>query len=111
MKYYNLAQAIVESGHPGGCGRVLDLPMKKDKYGMGSVAWWHAPVTIPPKTQGVPAPIKFISGGIIHEEAHAVSDEGNIDYDIDNWIRPTVLGQEPSNWFFEKIVTVIRYQE
>ena len=71
--------------------------MKKDKGGMGFVAGRSAPVTIPPKVRRIPALIKFISAGVIHEEAHAVSDEGDSDCEMDNWIRPTVPGQEPSN--------------
>ena len=111
MTSYKQAQEIVESRHPKGWGRVLELHMKKDKGGLGFVEGRRAPVTIPPKVQGVPVPIKFISGSIIHEEAHTVSDEGDNDWDMDNWIRPTVPGQEPSNWFFEDIITVTHHQE
>ena len=32
------AQEVVESGHPEGWGRVLDLPTQKDKKGLGFVA-------------------------------------------------------------------------
>ena len=70
-----------------------------------------APTVVPLKIQGIPPPIRFVSGGIIHEEAHVVSEEGHNNYEMDKWIRPTIPGQEPANWFAEDVIEVTRYEE
>ena len=83
--------------------------MKKNKGGLGFVAGRSALITIP-RVQGIPTPINFISTGIIQGETSVISDEGNSDCDMDNWVSPNIPGQEPSNWFSEDVVTVTHYK-
>ena len=89
------AKTVVEAGHPEGWGRVLDLPPKLNKFGVGFT----------PGLQGVTSkdadsfkPVKFSSAGLIKDaQANAIVEDADSDYDMDEWIRPSVPGVELNN--------------
>lgn len=101
MSSFKQAQAVVEFGHPEGWCRVLELPTQKDKCGLGfkfDQEWRNQKNNSTPETQQATGPIKFISVGKSKEEdACAVEDEMDNDYDLETWIHPTFPGQELSN--------------
>ena len=111
MSSYRQAQAVVQSGHPKGWGRVLNLPTQTYKKGLGFVDGRNMSTTAPLKVQGVTPPIQFVSGGVIHEEAHAMSEERDNDFEMDKQVRPTISGKELANWFFEDVIEVTCYEE
>ena len=83
-------------------------PPKHDKKGLGFNAGQQS--SVPPINAFTP--VKFKSGGIIHQgHANAVEDEGDSDYDLDNWIRPSVPGVELSNWTAQDVIQVMQAQE
>lgn len=86
MSSWKDAKAVVEAGHPVGWGRVLDLPPKFDKLGLG-----YAPYKTNPDSSAQ-STVKFTSAGFIHEgRVNAIEDEG-ADFDYSKWIQPTVPG-------------------
>lgn len=93
MESFKEAKAVVESGHPEGWGRVLDLPAKFDKFGLGYHPDQQGRGKLAPRGPGSfgssgcgsPSLIKFLSTNIINEDqAHAVDDEVDMDNNIDN---------------------------
>ena len=60
-------------------------------------------------------PEMFASGDIVHQGhvngIDAVEDEGDSDYDLDNWIKPSVPGVELSNWTAQDVIQVMQAQE
>jgi hypothetical protein len=58
-------------------------------------------------------PITFSSAGIIqYGQVSAVNDEdGDSDYDIDNWVRPRIPGEVINNWSSEEIIQVTLLEE
>ncbi|XP_050916439.1 uncharacterized protein LOC127131569 [Lathyrus oleraceus] len=115
MSSFKQAQAIMESGHPEGWGRVLELPTQKDKCGLGfkfDQEWMNQKKNSTPETQQATGPIKFIIAGKNKEEdICAVEDEVDNDYDLETWIHPIVIGQELSNWTSEELVMVTGMEE
>lgn len=115
IKIPHVVHAVMESEHPEGWGRVLELPTQKDKCGLGfkfDQEWRNQKKNSTPETQQVVGPIKFISAGkSTEEDACVVEDEVDNDYDLENWIHPTVPGQKLSNWTSEELVTVTRVEE
>ncbi|XP_058752437.1 uncharacterized protein LOC131625607 [Vicia villosa] len=68
------AKAVVESGHPEGWGRVLDLPIKQDKCGIGyQLGQSSSDGSF--KKPGTFVPIKFSSAGIVKDHVCAADDE------------------------------------
>ncbi|XP_058756794.1 uncharacterized protein LOC131630013 [Vicia villosa] len=99
------AKAVVESGHPEGWGRVLDLPIKQDKCGIGyQVGQSSSDGSF--KKPGTFVPIKFSSAGIVKDHICATDDDMDSDYDIEEWIKPCVPGQKLLNWSSEDIISV-----
>ena len=96
---------MVDSGVAPGWGRLLELPVKEDKFGIG-----YQPVLTYTTLQG---PITFSSAGIIqYGQVSAVNDEeGDSDCDIDNWVRPKIPGEVINNWSSEKIIQVTLLEE
>ncbi|KAI5418907.1 hypothetical protein KIW84_043217 [Lathyrus oleraceus] len=88
------ARAVVENGHPEGWGRVLDLPPTFDKL---DLSFSHSKQGLshePPQVPNILTPVKFASTGFINiGQANVVGDDVDSDYDIDNWIRPSVPGE------------------
>ncbi|XP_058732626.1 uncharacterized protein LOC131604182 [Vicia villosa] len=85
------AKAVVESGHPEGWGRVLDLPVKQDKCGIG-YQLGQSSSNEASKKPGTFVPIKFSSAGIVKDHICAADDDMDSDYDIEEWIKPCVPG-------------------
>lgn len=75
------AKAVVEVGHPEGWGRVLNLPPKFDKFGLG---FRPAMKSTTPKLSSSFTPVKFSSGGIVRDgQVNAATSEVDINYEID----------------------------
>ncbi|XP_058726057.1 uncharacterized protein LOC131597370 [Vicia villosa] len=104
------ARAVVESGHPEGWGRVLDLPIKQDKCGIGYQVG-QSSSNEAPKKPGTFIPIKFSSAGIVKDHICAADDDMDSDYDIEGWIKPCVPGQKLLNWSSEDIISIAFDQE
>jgi hypothetical protein len=80
---------------------MVDLPVKEDKFGIG-----YQPLQA---EQGVPAgPSTFTSVGLMnHGDVFAADvEDGDSDYDLDCWVRPSAPGEVISNWTAEDIVQV-----
>src|ERR1044072_8081040 len=110
MASYKQAQAVVESGHPEGWGRVLELPTQTDKRGLGFAPRLKVPVPAS-MSKGVSPPVKFVKGGVQIEDVDAIDGEADNGYDVDKWIYPTVPGRELSNWSVEDVAVVTRFEE
>ncbi|XP_050875925.1 uncharacterized protein LOC127079584 [Lathyrus oleraceus] len=103
------ARAVVESGHPEGWGRVLDLPLKSDKLGP---RFSISQQGIAPQAPKILTSMRFTSVGFINnDQANVVGDDDDSDYDIDNWIRPSVPGEELCNWTAKDVTQVTINQE
>ena len=89
---------------------MLDLPIQKDRKGLGFIANQGKSV-ITPEGQSIPPPIQFVSGGTIQEEAHAVSEGGDSDCEMDRWVHPTRPNEKLTNWFAKDIIEVIGFEE
>ena len=102
---FKQARAVVDSGVAPGWGRLLELPVKEDKFGIG-----YQPVLTSTTLQG---PITFSSAGIIqYGQVSAVNEEdGDSDCDIDNWVRPRIPGEVINNWSSEEIIQVTLLEE
>lgn len=106
MVSFKEAKAIVESGHPVGWGRVLDLPAKFDKMGLG-----YNPAQDRSRASSSKSFINFTRGGVIHEgNVLAVEDEQE-DSSMDQWIRLSASFSKTSNWTVEEFVPVTSHQE
>jgi hypothetical protein len=107
---FKQAQALVNSGVAPGWGRLLELPMKEDKFGIGYQPGLTSTTSAPQTRQG---PITFSSSGIIqYGQISTVNDEDeDSDCDIDNWVRPRIPGEVINNWSSEEIVQVTFLEE
>lgn len=95
------AKAVVEAVHPEGWGRVLDLPPKFNKMGLGYDGYQ-------PKEDGKDKKvIQFRSAGF--EEINMVGGEVEED-NFDKWIKPTTEGTS-QNWTIEDSSLVTFDQE
>lgn len=75
---------------------MLDIPPKFDKFGLG---FRPAMKSTTPKLSSSFTLVKFASGGIVRDgQVNAATDEEDSDYEMDQWIKPSVSGQELSNW-------------
>lgn len=94
-------KVMIETGHPEGWGRVLDLPPMFNKMDLG---YTPPKTTSGSKTQNT---IKFTSVGFINEDqVNVVDDDTDDGLDISKWIHPTVLGREPYNWTAKDVIQV-----
>ena len=107
---FKQAHALVSSGVAPGWGRLLDLPIKEDKFGIGYQPALTSTTSTPQTRQG---PITFSSAGIIqYGQVSAINKEdGDSDCDIDNWVRPRVPGEVLRNWSSEEIIQVTLLKE
>lgn len=88
------ARAVVENGHPKGWGRVLDLPLKFIKLGLGFSKSQQDVAPEAHKAPKVLTPVRFTGAGFINnDQANAADDDDDSDYDINNWIRLSVPGE------------------
>ena len=80
---------------------MVDMPVKEDKFGIG-----YQPLQ---SEQGVQkGPSTFTSAGLTnHGDVFAASSEdGDSDYDVDNWVRPCTPEEMVNNWTTKEIVQV-----
>ena len=100
---------MVEAGNPDGWGQVLEVMSKYDKHCLG---FTPSKPGMAPKAASLRTPVKFASGGIVHEgHANAVDAEEDSDCDFDSWIRPSVPGQSLCDWTSEDVVEVTKALE
>lgn len=111
MVSFKEAKAIVESGHPTGWGRVLDLPAKFDKLGLGYNPARDQKETSSSKEPRRPIFINFTRGGIINEgSVLAIEDEKEVN-NMDQWVYASASVQKLNNWTVDEIVPVTFSQE
>lgn len=107
MVSFKEAKAIVESGNPAGWGRVLDLPSKFDKMGLG-----YNPTQDQKGASSSKSFINFTRGGVINEgSVLAVGDEKQEGSNMDQWIRSRASVPKINNWTVKEIVPVTCSQE
>ena len=84
--------------------------MKDDKFGIGYQPALTSTTLALQTRQG---PITFSSAGVIqYGQISAINDEnGDNDYDIDNWVRPRIPGEVINNWSSEETVQVTLLEE
>lgn len=96
------ARAVVEEG---GCtiwGQLPDIPYKSDKFGLGFTAESQKAVR---RARAV----RITNPGNMKDQINAVGDY-NEDYNLDNWIFPTV-GDGLNNWKTEDVIPISFSQE
>ena len=106
MVSFKEAKAIVESGHPAGWGRVLDLPAKFDKMGLG-----YNPSQDQNRASSSKSFISFTSGGVINEGSVLAVEDEQEDSSMDQWVRPSASVPKTSRWTVEDFVPVTFDQE
>lgn len=106
MVSFKEAKAIVESGHPTGWGRVLDLPAKFDKLGLG-----YDPTQDQKGASSSKSFINFTRGGVINEGSVLVVGDEKEDNNMDQWIRSSASVPKLNNWTVEEIVPITCSQE
>lgn len=91
---------------------MLDLPLKFDKLGLG---FSHSHQDVAPEVPQAPSvltPVKFTSVGFFSsDQDNVVGDDDDSDYDINNWIRPSVPGAELHNWTTKDVIQVMLNHE
>ena len=98
---YKQAKEVVDSGKAEGWGKMVDLPVKEDKFGIG-----YEPLQA---EQGVSTgPSTFTSVGLMnHGDVFAADvEDSESDYDLDWWVRPCATGEIINNWTAEDVVQV-----
>ncbi|XP_050904196.1 uncharacterized protein LOC127118095 isoform X1 [Lathyrus oleraceus] len=98
---YKQAMEVVNSGKAEGWGKMVDLHVKEDKFGIG-----YQPLQ---EEQGEQkGPSSFTSVGLMnHGDVFAASSEdGDSDCDLNNWVRPCAPGETINNWAAEEVVRV-----
>jgi hypothetical protein len=106
---YKQAKEVVDSGKAEGWGKIVDLPVKEDKFGIGyQPLQAEQGVQAGPSTFTSAGPSTFTSVGLMnHGDVFAADvEDGDSDYDLDNWVRPRAPGEVISNWTAEDIVQV-----
>ncbi|KAI5426567.1 hypothetical protein KIW84_032125 [Lathyrus oleraceus] len=98
---YKQAMEVASSGNAEGWGKMVDFPIKEDKFGIG-----YQPLQA---EQGVQiGPSTFTSVGLMnHGDVFAAdSEDGGSDCDLNNWVRPCAPGEMINNWTAEDVVQV-----
>ena len=98
---YKQAKEVVDSGKAEGWGKMVDLPVKEDKFGVG-----YEPLQA--EQNGQAGPSTFTSAGLMnHGDVSATgSEDCDSDCDLDNWVRPCAPGGSINNWTAEEVVQV-----
>jgi hypothetical protein len=98
---YKQAKEVVDSGKAEGWGKMVDLPVKEDKFGVG-----YEPLQA--EQNGQAGPSTFTSAGLMnHGDVSATgSEDCDNDCDLDNWVRPCAPGGSINNWTAEEVVQV-----
>ncbi|XP_058788384.1 uncharacterized protein LOC131662585 [Vicia villosa] len=112
------AKAVVESGHPEGWGRILDLPIKQDKCGIG-YQLGQSSSNGAPKKPGTFVPIKFSGAGIVKDHICAADDDMDaVDndlfmprYDFNNPIYTAEEGDEEDCELPDELTRLLKQEE
>jgi len=101
---YKQALEVIHSGKLEGWGKVIDVPVKEDMFGIGYQPFQSSEQGV----QNQKGPCTFTSAGLMnHGDVFATDNEdGDSDCDMDNWVRPCAPGEKINNWTAEEIVQV-----
>ena len=101
---YKQALEVIHSGNTEGWGKVIDVPVKEDMFGIGYQPFQSSEQGV----QNQKGPCTFTSVGLMnHGDVFATGNEdGDSDCDMDNWVCPGAPGEKINNWTAEEIVQV-----
>ena len=101
---YKQALEVVKSEEAQGWGRMVDIAVKVDRFGVG----YQSGQDSSRQSRGRRQPFTFISAGMLDPvHAGAASEETDSDCELDSWIKSCV----PGNWKTSKIITVTHPEE
>ncbi|KAI5382711.1 hypothetical protein KIW84_070219 [Lathyrus oleraceus] len=104
---YKQAAEVVKSGEAPGWGRMMDVPAKKDRFGVG-----YQPGRGSGQGRGRRTSVTFTSAGMLDpDHICMMSDDADSDCDMDRWIKPCAPGMGIQNWKAEKIIRVTLLEE
>jgi hypothetical protein len=101
---YKQAVEVVRNGGIPGWGRMVDIAVKADRFGIG----YQESQDPSEQNRRRRQPFTFISVGMLDlGHACAVGEEIDSDCELDSWIKSCV----PGNWKASKIITVTHHEE
>jgi hypothetical protein len=101
---YKQALEVVKNQEAQGWGRIIDIVVKADMFGVG----YQPDQESSRPNRGRRQPFTFISAGMLDPgRACAVGEEIDSDRELDSWIKSCV----PGNWKASKIITVTHHEE
>ncbi|KAI5436503.1 hypothetical protein KIW84_022844 [Lathyrus oleraceus] len=101
---YKQAMELVKSGEAQGWGRMVDIMVKADRFGVG----YQEGQDSSEQNRGRRQPFTFASAGMLDPgHACAVGKEIDSDCELDSWIKSCV----PGNWKASKVITVTHHEE
>ncbi|KAI5382177.1 hypothetical protein KIW84_UN0102 [Lathyrus oleraceus] len=105
---YRQATEVVKSGEAPGWSRMMDVPAKKDRFGVG----YQPGRGSSGQGRGRRTSVTFTSAGMLDpDHICMMSEEADSDCDMDRWIKPCAPGMEIQNWKAEKIIRVTLLEE
>jgi hypothetical protein len=104
---YKQAAEVVKSGEAPGWGRIMEVPEKKDRFGVG-----YKPSRGSGPSRGGRASVTFTSAGMLDpDHICMMGEDTDSDCDMDRWITPCEPGMEIHNWKAEEIIRVTLLEE
>jgi hypothetical protein len=101
---YKQALEVVKSREAQGWGRIIDIVVKADMFGVG----YQPDQESSRPNRGCRPPYTFVSAGMLDpDHARSVSEEIDHDRELEAWIKSCV----PENWKASKIATVTHPEE
>jgi len=92
---YKQAAEVVRSGEAPGWGRMIDIAVKEDRFGVG----YQPGRGSSGQNRGRRQPFTFTSAGMLDpDHICMVGEEGDSDCEMDRWIKPCAPGMEVQNW-------------
>ena len=101
---YKQAMEVVKNGEALGWGKIIDIVVKADMFGVG----YQPDQESSRQNRGRRQPFTFVSAGML-DPGHActVGEEIDSDRELESWIKSCV----PGNWKASKIITVTHREE
>jgi hypothetical protein len=104
---YKQAAEVVKSGEAPGWGRIMEVPEKKDRFGVG-----YQPGRGLGRGRGGRTSVTFTSAGMLDpDHICMMGEDTDSDCDMDRWITPCEPGMEIHNWKAEEIIRVTLLEE
>ncbi|XP_050886555.1 uncharacterized protein LOC127091875 [Lathyrus oleraceus] len=101
---YKQAMEVVKNGEALGWGKIIDIMVKADMFGVG----YQPDQESSRQNRGRRPPFTFVSAGMLNPgHAYAVGEEIDSDSELDSWIKSCV----PGNWKASRIITVTHHEE